>query len=176
MTMNTKKLFLIMTILLTALLAGCGKQSQEEAESEEIKAFRQSIDTFNAGIAEIDTAINSLDFSSSANRNELIGKLNDLNTLFSDFSQVEFPADFSYLEHLADEAAEYMSKAVASYNEILSNDALDAESISILREDADTNYTNAFKRIKVIMTFLNGEASQDATLSGTGSGTLSPGE
>ena len=58
-----------------------------------------------------------------------------------------------------------MSKAVNSYSTIFTDDTLDPESISVLREDADTNYANAFKRIKVIMTFLNGEVSQDANVS-----------
>ncbi len=174
--MKTNKLFALITILVVSLLCGCGKQSQSEADSEEIKAFRTAIDTFSTNITEIDAAINSIDFSNVTYRNELTGKLNELNTLFTDFANVDFPEDFNYLEHLADEAAEYMSKAVSSYSEIFSNDSLDPESISILTEDADTNYANAFKRIKVIMTFLNGEVSQDANLSGTDQGTLTQGE
>ena len=38
--------------------------------------------------------------------------------------------------------------------------------------EASTAYANAFKRIKVIMTFLNGEVSQDANVSTEDSGTL----
>ena len=41
--------------------------------------------------------------------------------------------------------------------------------------EASTAYANAFKRIKVIMTFLNGEVSQDANVSSGQPGTLTEG-
>lgn len=159
---------ILITVLMTLILlmtCACGKQASEGAESEEIKAFRETIDTFNSRIVDIDQAINSVDTLDPSYQSTITSHLTDLNTLFSDFAAVDFPDDFNYLEHLADEASEYMSKAVSSYTTIFNDSTLDAESISVLKEDADTNYANAFKRIKVIMTFLNGEVSQDANVS-----------
>jgi hypothetical protein len=170
--MKQKILIPIMMLAMLIMICACGKQTSGGTESEEIKAFRQTIDTFNSKIVEIDQAINSIDVNDPSYRNTITLKLADLNTLFADFANVDFPSEFDYLEHLADEASEYMGKAVTSYSTIFSDDSLDSESISVLREDADTNYANAFKRIKVIMTFLNGEVSQDANVSTQTSGTL----
>ena len=159
---------ILATVLMTLILimtCACGKQASEGTESEEIKVFRQTIDTFNSRIVDIDQAINSIDTMDPSYQTTITSHLTDLNTLFSDFAAVDFPDEFNYLEHLADEASEYMSKAVTSYTTIFSDSTLDSESISVLREEADTNYANAFKRIKVIMTFRNGEVSQDANVS-----------
>ena len=159
---------LLTTVLMTLILlitCACGKQAENGTESEEIKAFRETIDTFNSRIVDIDQAINSIDTMDPSYKSTITGYLTDLNTLFTDFAAVDFPDEFNYLEHLSDEASEYMSKAVTTYSTIFNDSSLDAESISVLREEADTNYANAFKRIKVIMTFLNGEVSQDANVS-----------
>ncbi len=159
---------ILTTVLMTFILlitCACGKQAENGTESEEIKAFRETIDTFNSRIVDIDQAINSIDTMDPSYKSTITGYLTDLNTLFTDFAAVDFPDEFNYLEHLSDEASEYMSKAVTTYSTIFNDSSLDAESISVLREEADTNYANAFKRIKVIMTFLNGEVSQDANVS-----------
>ena len=169
--MRQKIVIPVLMIFILVMTCACGKQNSSGTESEEIKAFRTTIDQFNSSIVEIDQAINTIDFSDPASRSVLTGKLGELGTLFSDFANVDFPAEFDYLEHLADEASEYMSKAVATYTQIFTDDSLDQESISVLMEDADTNYANAFKRIKVIMTFLNGEVSQDANVSTQTEGT-----
>ncbi len=158
-------------VLMLLLLASCGRSGSGSSEADDIKAFRSTVDTFNSRIVEIDAAINSIDYSDPSYRTDLTGKLSELNTLFTDFANVEFPSDFDYLEHLADEAAEYMSNAVNGYNEAFNNSSLSTEAISSAYEEASVNYANAFKRIKVIMTFLNGEVSQDANVT-TESGTL----
>ena len=111
--------------------------------------------------------INTLNNSSNANYTSLlIENLNTLNQDFKDFSEVDFPKDYDYLESLADEASEYMTTAVGSYKDIFENNYSE-EAISEKYEYANENYSRAYKRIQIIITFLNGESTTDAIITGS---------
>lgn len=165
--------FTTFTIILSLLLlAGCGSDTAADAESEELKQFRTQVDAFCETISDIDSLINSIDTSSENYTADLMNYLNTLNTAFNDFAALDFPEEYDYLEHLADEAAVYMSEAVTGYGQVYTDNTLNSQAMQDKYNEASTAYANAFKRIKVIMTFLNGEVSQDANVSTEESGTL----
>lgn len=161
-----------LTIILSAfLLTACSSESKPDV-SEELTAFRVTVDSFCTTIAEADSKINSIDTSSETYASDILNELNSLNTSFSDFANVDFPEQYDYLEHLADEAAEYMSQALTGYTKVYSDDSLSADALQTEFDGATKQYNNAFKRIKVIMTFLNGETSEDASVQSENEGTL----
>ncbi len=160
------------SVLLTAfLIAGCSSAGSGD-ETSDLTAFRTTVDTFCSAIAETDARINAVDTSTEGFETEIINDLNSLNTSFSEFAAVDFPEEYDYLEHLADEASDYMSLAVTGYTKVYSDNTLSSEQIQAEFDNASEQYNNAFKRIKVIMTFLNGETSDDAQVSSDESGTL----
>ena len=168
--MKAKKALALILICIFAL-CGCKSGSESTSSGSDLSEFRNQVDSFNAKIAEIDSAINSVNTSEAGFEQKVTGSLNELNTAFSDFSNTDFPEEFDYLEHLADEAAEYMNSAVSIYISVYTDDSLSPESMQEKFDEADKQYSNAFKRIKVIMTFLNGEVSEDADVQ-RGDGTL----
>ena len=161
------------SILLAALLLSACSNTSEPETSDEITQFRATVDTFCQTVADIDTKINSVNTSDPANyTTELITDLNSLNTAFSEFAAVDFPSEYDYLEHLADEASEYMNTAVSGYTKVYTDNTLSADQMQTEFDKATEYYDYAFKRIKVIMTFLNGETSEDANVTSGQSGTL----
>ena len=165
--------YIILTIILSLImLAGCGSDPSADAAAEELKQFRTTVDAFCETISDMNNLINSVDTSSETYATDIMNYLNTLNTAFSDFAAVDFPEEYDYLEHLADEAAVYMTEAVTGYGQVYTDNSLNSQAMQEKYNEASTAYANAFKRIKVIMTFLNGEVSQDANVSTEDSGTL----
>ena len=147
--------------LFTALfLSGCGSDP-------ELTQFKNEIDDFCTSISEIDTAINNVDATSEHAATELLKHLDDLEKEFQEFAKVDFPEEYDYLENLADEAGEYMTTAVANYHEAYSNNSYNEYTAEYARE----NYSRAYKRIQIIITFLHGEEPEDVDLQVTTEGT-----
>ena len=149
-----KKLLAFTAGLLTALaLAACGKDPG-------LTQFKEEIDSFCTEISNIDTEINNVDAQSENATAELLGYLDQLDVAFQDFAALDFPAEFDYLESLADEASEYMTTAVESYHDVYSDDGYDQATADYAKE----NYARAYKRIQIIITFLHGEQPEDVNL------------
>ena len=161
---NKKFSALAVTALLSSaiLFTGCGKK--ENDNSEELKVFRSQIDSFCATIVNVDSSINAIDTSADGYDKTLLTELDKLDNEFKAFSAIDFPQDYDYLEPLADEAADYMTTAVTSYHDVFEND-YSKETASSKYTYATENYSRAYKRIQVIVTFLNGEISEDVTIS-----------
>ena len=147
------KIYKLFAALLSALLlTACG-------EDPELAQFKNSIDEFCTGISEIDDSINSIDALSDDAVSELLTDLDELNSLFQTFAQLDFPEEFDYLEDLADESSEYMTEAVKSYHE-----AYDGTYDENMAEYARQNYSRAYKRIQIIISFLHGDEPVDDDL------------
>lgn len=146
----------LLGLLVLFVLSGCGA-------NPELTRFRNEIDAFCTSISDIDTSINSVNAESQYAVSELLGYLSNLEEEFNNFAQLDFPEEFDYLEELADEAGEYMSTAVASYKELYSGDFYDKSKAEYAKE----NYSRAYKRIQIIISFLHGEepAEEDLTTS-----------
>ena len=153
-TVLKKKLLAVTAGILTALtLTACGKDPK-------LTQFKEEIDSCCTEISDIDTEINNVDAQSDNATNELLGYLDQLDTAFQDFADLDFPEEFDYLESLADEASEYMTTAVESYHDAYSNGGYNELTADYARE----NYARAYKRIQIIITFLHGEQPEDVNL------------
>ncbi len=140
-------------ILTMTILTACGQDS-------EIIEFKSEIDDFCTRISEIDASINNIDASSENATAKLLEYLDDLDVQFQEFAKLDFPEEYDYLESLADESSTYMTEAVASYGEAYS-DGYD----ETMGEYAKENYSRAYKRIQIIITFLHGENPENVNLS-----------
>ena len=145
---------MIFAVFLAAvLLTACG-------EDPELTRFRKSMDDFCTRISEIDTAINDIDAESDDAASELLTCLDDLDLVFQSFSELDFPEDFDYLEDLADESSEYMTEAVKSYHEAFGSNSYNEQTAEYARQ----NYSRAYKRVQIIISFLHGEEPLDPDL------------
>ena len=152
--MNKKIHTVLLVFLAAVILTACG-------EDTELTRFKKSIDDFCTRISEIDNSINSIDAQSDNAKSELLANLDDLDLVFQNFAKLDFPEEFDYLENLAKESSEYMTEAVKSYHEAYSNDSYN----EYIAEYARQNYSRAYKRVQIIISFLHGEEPTDPDLS-----------
>ncbi len=151
---RTHKIPIFFLIILAAmLLTACG-------EDPDLARFRKNMDDFCTKISEIDSSINNIDAQSENAVSELLGYLDELDATFKDFAALDFPEEFDYLEGLADESSQYMTEAVSSYHEAYSNGSYNEYTAEYARQ----NYSRAYKRVQIIITFLHGEEPSDADL------------
>lgn len=146
--------FIFPALFAAAILTACGEDS-------ELAKFRKSMDDFCTRISEIDDSINHIDAQSDDATTELLDCLDDLDSTFQDFARLDFPQEFDYLEDLADESSEYMTEAVKNYHDAYGGDSYD----EYTAEYAKQNYSRAYKRVQIIISFLHGEEPTDADLS-----------
>lgn len=147
-----EKVRLLLAVLLTAfLLTACG-------EDPELVQFRNSIEDFCIKISEIDTSINNINANADNAVSQLLYYLDELDIAFQSFTELDFPEEFDYLEKAADMAGEYMTKAVAKYHLLYSNNEYD-EGIA---NDAKRYYSAAYKYVQDIITHLHGDTVDDS--------------
>jgi hypothetical protein len=152
------KISLMLAGILTAsVLTACGS-------SDEITEFRNEVDDFCISISDIGSKIDGVDAESDEAINEVLGYIDELDTEFKDFAELDFPEQFDYLESIADEASEYMSVAAVSFRDAYTNESYDEEMFKAEYEYAIENESRAYKRIQIIITFLHGEEPEDADL------------
>lgn len=150
-----KKVRLLFVLLLSVvMLTACG-------EDPELTQFKKSVDDFCTKISEIDTSINGIDAQTETAASELLEYLDELDLVFQSFSRLDFPEEFDYLESLAQESSDYMTEAVTSYHSAYSNGSYN----EYMAEYAGENYSRAYKRIQIIISFLHGEEPDDVDLS-----------
>lgn len=142
----TKIQFMVLTILMMVLLTACGKDPK-------LLTFRNEMNDFCDTISDIDKSINEIDAESGHAISDLLSKLDQLDAHFKEFSELDFPEEYDFLESLADESSSYMSEAVAKYHELYEAESYDVKVADYAKE----NYARAYKRIQIILTFLHGE-------------------
>ena len=155
--MKTKIYAIIVGLLSTVALTACSDGDPA------LTQFKTEMDNFCTTISEIDTAINNVDAESETAITELLTCLDDLDGEFKEFAEVDFPEEFDYLESLADEASSYMTEAVTKYHEAYSNGSYNEYTAEYAKE----NYSRAYKRIQIIISFLHGEEPEDVDLTTT---------
>ncbi len=149
-------------LALTALfLTGCSKQPAENS------IFENDLNVFCDNIVKIDASINKIpdvtgNEEALANaKKDLLKCLDQLNDQFEKFADMDFPAEYDYLEDMADEASEYMMEAVETYHTMYGEE--DGYNVN-LEEYADENYARAYKRIRIITALLRGETPNEEGL------------
>lgn len=175
MLFNRKSFGIISILSISAIITGCGKtvsntnngnvvNAPSEIDNTEYVNFRKDIDKFCNSVNSIDTNINSLDTASESYISDLSISLEALSTEFTAFAALDFPEDYDYLESLADEADSYMTTAVTAYIDAFGGNYSSTDFESKYNY-AEENYARAYKRVQIILTFLNGEISEDVTIS-----------
>ena len=144
---------LLAATLILIMLTACG-------EDPELINFRRSIDEFCTKVSQIDNSINNIDAQSDNATSELLSYLDELDLVFQYFATLDFPEEFDYLEDLADESSKYMTEAVSSYHIAYGNDSYDQYAAEYARQ----NYSRAYKRVQIIITFLHGDEPDDPDL------------
>lgn len=146
------KLLLFLTVLAFCLgLTGCG------GEDPEISKFMEDINSFCSEVAAIDAGINQIDAQSESAKDELLSYLDQLDRSFQTFAAIPVPADYAYMEELADEASSYMTTAVSAYHEAFGENSYNEYTADYARQ----NYERAYKRVTVILKLLHGEDISD---------------
>lgn len=151
--MKNKVCLLIAAVFATFLLTACG-------EDPKLTQFRKNIDDFCIKISDIDQGMNNIDAEADGAVAEFLGYLDDLDLIFQSFAKLDFPEEFDYLEPTADEASQYMTTAVKSYHEAYSNGSYNEYTADYAYE----NYSRAYKRIQIIISFLHGETPDDVDI------------
>lgn len=152
------------TLLMCIALTGCGSKSAKE--DPELLKFAEEINTMCDHIASIDQRINSIEFSYEDEnafkqaKETLIQQLTLLDTEFAYFGGLDFPAEFDYLEEMADEASAYMTEAVNSYTLMYADDSYAVN----MEEYANENYARAYKRMNIILALFRGETPDEEGL------------
>ena len=118
------------------------------------------MDDFCTRISEIDTSINNINAEEEDASEELLTYLDDLDIVFQSFARLDFPEEFDYLENLAEESSEYMTEAVKNYHSAYGGDKYDEATAQYAKQ----NYSRAYKRVQIIISFLHGEEPQDPDL------------
>lgn len=144
---------LIAAVFAAVMLTACG-------ENPELVQFRKNVDDFCNKISEIDNGMNNIDAQSDGAVTEFLGYLDELDLIFQSFANLDFPEEFDYLEATADEASQYMTTAVESYHEAYSNGSYN----EYTADYAYGNYSRAYKRIQIIISFLHGETPDDVSI------------
>ncbi len=153
----------VLTLLICLALTGCGEQ---EGKNPDLVKFEENINAICDSIVAIDNEINSIEFSYEDEdrykdaKDALIEQLNLLEKEFIKFSEIDFPADYDYLEKMADEAGAYMTEAVNSYTLMYGDDGYTVN----MEEYANENYSRAYKRINIILALLRGETPDEEGL------------
>lgn len=152
--LKNKLRLLITALLATAMLTACGQSNQ-------LTQFHKDMDDFCTKVSEIDQSINNIDASSENAVTELLGYLDELDTAFQTFAKLDFPDEFNYLESTAAEASQYMTEAVQSYHDAYSNGSYN----EYTADYAQGNYSRAYKRLQIILSFLHGETPDGIDMS-----------
>lgn len=141
-----KKTILLLFTLLIVSLSGCGKD-------EQLEQYKEDITNFNINISDIATRMDNIDTSSEGALTDLLSCLSEMEYQFALLAEMEVPQAFSSVESLADEASEYMTEAVALYNEVFTAEEYPEEKATAAQE----NYDRAMMRLSYISSLLQGE-------------------
>lgn len=139
---------LCLLLLCSILLAGCGKE-----ENEELTEYQENMTAFFEHIVEYDDAMNNIDVNEDGYVEQLLEILDELDAEVAWMSTLVVPEQFSAVDSLADEASENMTQAVLLYHMVYE----DEEYNQNVEDAAREYYSRANLRIKYIVMLLHGE-------------------
>lgn len=149
-----KKTYLLTAVLLvSALLAGCGKNA-------ELDKFYSEMDDFTAQVNISFDNLNSVDPESETGVEDMLAAMDDLAAQFTVLADIEVPRQFSAVEDLADEAGENMTEAARLYREAYADEEYNENVASAALE----YYNRAVKRLNYISLILQGEMPTDDSI------------
>ena len=150
--MHKRIKFLIIVFMISVMICGCSRKTDPEAVK-----FKNDIENFCNSITNLDESINQIDASTDNASTQLLEYLDEVDMRFKTFAALDFPEQYDYLEHLADEGSEHMSAAVSNYHIAFSNGGYNENIAAVAQQD----YSIAIKRVKIIISVLKGEEITD---------------
>ena len=148
--------FIIYTLLLLTLsITGCGK------DTEQILAFQNELNTVVMKMEALDKELNNMDVTAPDAAESALKNLSDLKKAFDELSAINVKDDnYTYISGLADEGAEYMTKALEFYQKAYAHDKFDNGSADLAYQYLE----RATKRIRVMVNMLHGEVPDDVII------------
>lgn len=152
-----KKFFMLLTLCL--FLSGCS-MSKDPATAK----FEKEMNDFCTTVQQIDTRMNAIEVGTDEQslqnaETKLFTCLAELSDAFKVLSNISFPAEYAYLEAIADEASAYMTEASALYRQ-----AYEKEYDAAKEAEADQKYAGAYKRVQIIVGVLQGKSPESLGL------------
>ncbi len=138
---------------------GCGS-------NKELEEYRTSMDEFYNEASAYNDSINNIDPAASDAGDQLLKQLDGLNDATQKMASLKVPKQFESTDKLADDAADYMNKAVTLYHQAYSSEPYDPN----LADEGRQYYERANKRISYILMILHGEAPTADSATDTVSG------
>lgn len=149
--MSRRNLLASMLVLMVAsTLWGCGKDQALENYKKEMTVFYDNYTAESEGIEAIEPTTETA-------VEDLLTKLDKIDAEFTAMAELEVPEQFSAVESLADEAAAYMTEAVALFHQAYENEESDESFIPLAGE----SYQRAIKRVQYIGDILMGKVPDD---------------
>ena len=162
MKKNTFILMFIFTI--SMILCGCGKD-------KDLEQFHTSMDVFLAEVQSISTELENIDTKSETAIQDTLSCLDAYKTSIGNLKGITIPEEFSNIENLIIEAAEYMEKSNTLFHEVYETepdmeveDPLEIKFDEEKYQTALEYYNRSMKRINYISLILQGEIDELETL------------
>ncbi len=150
-----RKIIIYTLLLLTLSFAGCGK------DNEQILAFQNELNTVVMKMEALDNKLNTIDVTAPDAAESALKNLSDLKKAFDELSAINVTdKNYTYISGLADEGAEYMTKALEFYEKAYGQDKFDKGSADLAYQYLE----RATKRVRVMVTMLHGEVPDDVIL------------
>ena len=148
-----KLLFCLLLLLMPSSLTGCQKQ-------DELTAYQDSMTVFCDQVVSINDRINIINPVAPDAKDQLLTLLDELDGQFRILAEIEVPSKFISNVDLADQAADYMSQAVALYHQGYDSDTIDENTFLA----ADEYYARANKRLHYILEIMAGNIPEEAEI------------
>lgn len=142
--MKHRLLALLLLLTLVFSVTGCG-------EDPELTRFKNEIDSFCNELAAIDSGMNNINTDQETAKEDLLNYLDRADDAFRKLAKLTVPAEFAYIEELADKASEDMTEAVSLYHEAFGNNSFNEYTFDYACE----YYKRSYKRLNYIITFLH---------------------
>lgn len=145
--MKKKFSFLLISMLIACMLFGCGKKN-----SEELSAYKKNMTEFYNKLSYYDTEINTIDPEAEDATTQLLLLMDQMNEAYKLMAAYKVPEEFTSIEDISKEAADYMQSANEYYHL-----AYDGEFDENNEDLARQYYERANSRVQVMLQVLHGE-------------------
>ena len=144
-----KKLFLLTFLVSTILtFTACGRNT------EEIMTFQNNLNTVVLKMEKLDSELNNLDTTTNDAAEIALENLAELNTAFKELASIKVTDEnHMYISVLADEGADYMTRAYDLFKKAYGHETFDEANANLAYQYLE----RATKRVRVIVTMLHGE-------------------
>ena len=158
--MKNRKRIVMFLCIFAAFFCGCGKDKK-------LEQFHTDMNTFLDEIQSISTEMDNIEPTSEIALTDTLSCLDAYNSCLTNLQNIEVPAQFSNIDTMIDEAADYMSKSNTLFHEVYeaepdleTEDPLEIKFDEEKYQTALEYYNRSMKRIGYISLLLQGEIDE----------------